>query len=262
MTWEQSVSASFTARHESAHADDAHRVLLSLERTREFMAPLFPRGPEEITVVLHGTMAELTLTNPLLPARWLLTAPAARRYVAGWAGHRELHVLTPAALRARASNVPGSREMLALSAACLYARRVITENNRDLAKVMALVRARRSLRWAWLLDGSAAWFSGQVEHARPAIARRLREGSRPAFPPSARDALLLGGTVIDLLAREQGARAAARFCTRLHPDGPRAALSDAFAGRPLSRTEDAWHSHLARLAGAGGAGGSLAVTDA
>ncbi|MFZ0041649.1 MAG: hypothetical protein WAK93_10100 [Solirubrobacteraceae bacterium] len=249
MTWEQSVSASFTARHESAHADDAHRVLLSLERTRERMAPLFPRTPEDLTVVLHGTMAELSLTNPLLPARWLMTAPAARRYVTGWAGRSELHVLTPAALRARASNVSGSREMLALSAACLYARRVIAENNRDLA-VMGLVRARRDLRWAWLLDGSAAWFSGQVEHARPAIARRLREGGRPSFPPGVRDAPLLGGTVIDLLAREQGQRAAARLCTRLEPEGPRTALNKAFDGRPLVHTEGAWRSHLSRLAGA------------
>ena len=215
------------------------------------MAARFPRTPEDLTVVLHRSAAGLSLTNPLLPAEWLLTAPSARRYVAGWAGRHELHVLAPASLRSRASNVPGSREMLALSAACLYARRVIADNNRDLAQVMPLVRVRRELRWAWLLEGSARWFGGQTEHARPAIARRLREG-RPSFPPGLRDAPLLGGTVIDLLAREQGEGAAARLCTRLDPQGAAAALSRAFGGRTLVESEEAWRSHLARLAGAGG----------
>jgi hypothetical protein len=251
MTWEQSVSASFTARHESSDTDDAHRVLQSLEQTRERLSGLFARTPEDVTVVLHGSTVGLVLTNPLLPARWLTTAPAARRYVAGWAGQRELHVLTPAVLRSRASNVPGSREMLGLSAACLYARRVLAENNRDLLGIMPLIRIARELRWAWMLEGAARWFAGQTGHARPAIARRLREGGRPSFPPGLRDAPLLGGTVIDLLAREQGPRAAAGLCTHLDPQGPQVALRKAFGGRPLVHTEGAWRSHLARLGSTG-----------
>jgi hypothetical protein len=140
--------------------------------------------------------------------------------------------------------------MLALSAPALYARRLIAENNRDLKRVMIAVRMRRELRWAWLLDGAARWFAGQTEHARPAIARRLREGGRPSFPPGLRDAPLLGGTVIDLLVREQGEGAAVRMCARLDTGGPKAALSKAFDGRALSHTERAWRSHLARLAAA------------
>jgi hypothetical protein len=250
MPWIESVSASFRARHDSGDADDAHRVLQTLERTRERMSVLFPRTPDGLTVVLHRGPVSLALTNPLLPLGWLLTAPSARRYVAGWSGGEALHVLAPAVLRKRASNVPGSREMLAQSAACLYARRVIVESNKDLARVMMPVRIRRELRWSWLLEGAARWFGGQTEHARPAIARRLREGRRPSFPPGVRDAPLLGGTVIDLLVREQGERIAARFACRLHPQGPRVALGAAFGGRPLIHTEGAWRSHLARLASA------------
>jgi hypothetical protein len=140
--------------------------------------------------------------------------------------------------------------MLEHGAACLYARRVVIASNKDLERVMGVLRMRRELRWAWLLEGAARWFGGQTAHARPAIARRLREGRPPSFPPGPRDAALLGGTVIDLLAREEGAQAAARFASRLHPHGPRAALSQAFRGRPLAHTEGAWRSHLARLAGA------------
>ena len=157
-------------------------------------------------------------------------------------------MLTPAGLQARASNVSGSRQMLALTPLALYARRLIAENNDDLRAARTLPRMLLELRWAWLLEGGARWFAGQSEHARPAIARRLREGGRPRFPPDARDAPLLGPTVIDLLAREEGEAAAARLVCRLHPRGGRAALSGAFRGRPLAQTERAWRSHLQRLA--------------
>ncbi|MGI8863285.1 MAG: hypothetical protein ACR2JH_02625 [Solirubrobacteraceae bacterium] len=250
MAWVESVSPSFRARHDSAHADDADRVLDALERTRERLDKLFPRTVSDLTVVLHRDFRSLVMANPLLPLAWLRTAPAARRYVTGWAGGEELHVLTPAALDARASNVPGSREMLRLSASAVYARRVVTENNHDLPRAFTPRRFSAELRWAWLLDGAARWFSGQIEHARPAIARRLREGGPPSFPPGPRDASLLGGTVIDLLAREEGERATATFATRLHPQGARAALSKAFGGRAFVHTEGAWRSHLARMAAA------------
>ena len=36
--------------------------------------------------MLHGGPAGLVATNPLMPFAWLATAPAARRYVVGWAG--------------------------------------------------------------------------------------------------------------------------------------------------------------------------------
>jgi hypothetical protein len=250
MAWVESVSRSFRARHESALADEADRLLHALELTREELADVFPRTPGNLTVVMHDTATSLALTNPVLPLTWMVTAPAARRYVAGWVGGGELHVLAPAALQARASNVSGSRQMLEHAPAALYARQVIVENNRDLPQRLTPARIRLELRWAWLIEGSARWFAGQTEHARAAIARRLHEGSRPNFPPGLRDAPLLGGTVVDLLAREEGEQAAAQFACRLHPQGARAALSKAFGGRAFVHTEGAWRSHLARMAAA------------
>jgi hypothetical protein len=223
-------------------------VLHSLELARGDLAEYFPIDVSGLTVVLHSSSASLSMASPLLPLAWIATDPASRRYLAGWAGPSELHLLAPAALDARASNVPGSREMLARTAVALYARRVITESNHDLPRRLRPGRLFAELRWAWLLEGSARWFAGQTEHARPAIARRLRERGAPSFPPGIRDALLLGGTVIDLLAREQGEQAAARFACRLHPGGARAALTKAFDARPFAHTEGAWRSHLARMA--------------
>jgi hypothetical protein len=249
MAWVETVSPSFRARHEARDADDAQRVLYGLEALRTRLANAFPRTLADVTVVFHPSSVSLAFTNPLVPLAWFATAPAARRYIGGWAGAQELHVLSPASLQTRASKVAGSSEMLERTAAVLYTRQVITENNRDLPDRMTPGRIAKELNWAWLLEGGARWFSGQTEHARPAIARRLHEGRRPSFPPGYRDAALLGGTVIDLLAREEGTTAAAQFVCRLHPQGPRAALAKAFGGRAFVHTEGAWRSHLARMAG-------------
>ena len=89
MPWVESASGSFRARHDEADARDARRVLQSLELTRARARASCSRARvDELTVVLHRSVASLTLTNPPLPLAWLLTAPAARRYVAGWAGRQ------------------------------------------------------------------------------------------------------------------------------------------------------------------------------
>ena len=75
MTWVESVSPSFRARHDSADADDAHRVLHSLELTRDRLDEMFPRTVGDMTVVLHRSVVSLSMTNPLWPLMWLTTAP-------------------------------------------------------------------------------------------------------------------------------------------------------------------------------------------
>lgn len=245
MPWVESASPSFRARHEDADGDDVERILETLEATRDLLGDYFERLPDEITVVFHRSSLSLTMARPLVPLERLLVAPAARRYVAGRGGGEELHVLTPGALQDRASGVTGSLQMLELTAAALYARQVVVDNNPDLVRRRLVLRTLAELRWAWLLEGAARWFAGQTEHAGAAIARRLREGPAPSFPPGIRDAPLLGGTVIELLALEQGEDAVAELATRLHSQGARAALARAFRGRSLAETERAWRAHLA-----------------
>jgi hypothetical protein len=248
VAWVESASPSFRARHESTHADDVDRVLYSLERTREHLGQHFPHTVDGMSVVFHSGVASLLIACPMVPLAWFAAAPAARRYVAGWSGREELHVLRPDLLEARGSTVPGSREMLASVPSVLYARRLIVENNPDIPLRTTPRRIRAELRWAWLIEGAARWFGGQTGHARPAIARRLREGRRPSFPPGLRDAPLLGGTVIDLLVSERGEQAAANLTCRLHPRGRRAALREAFSDRSTTAIEEAWRAHLAHLA--------------
>lgn len=249
MAWDETETEHFTARHESEDADDVAGVLELLEATHERLAAAFPRLPEHTSVVVHGSDLALGLAEPVVPLARRLTHPAARRYLVGWPGREAIHVLAPRLLTARASNVPGSREMELLAPAALYAQVVVGHNSSLLPppfKVGSLVRAAR---WAWVVFGAGQWFSGQTPHARPAIGRRLRDGGQPAFPPGLRDAPLLGGSVLDLLAREEGEAAVVRFVTHLPPGGPRGALVPAFHGRTLAHTEGTWRAHLARLAG-------------
>ncbi len=251
MPWVESDSPSFRARFEERDADEAARVLDQLEHARERLARQFARVPGELTVVVHDSSLALSLAQPYLPLARIVTAPAGRRYLAGWFGANELHVLAPRLLEARASGVAGSRELLLLTPSSMYASVVVGANNPELPPPFTLASFMRYLRWAWLAQGAAQYFAGQVEHLRPAIARRLREGAQPSFPPGVRDAALLGGTVFDLLAREEGEAAAARLAGRLHPEGAQAALTKAFGERAIAHTAATWRAHLARLSGSG-----------
>jgi len=248
VTWLETASETFSARHDARDAADTEQVLAALEGARVRLERTFAVEAGELAVVLHGTEAQLDAAAPLLPLLRRLSAPAARRYVVGWAGERELHVLSPRVLARRASNVEGSLETLMLAPVALLARRVVAEANPLLTPKLGLRMLARYSRWAWLLEGAAQFFSGQAAHARPAIARRLREGPAPAFPPARADALLLGGSLFDLLCREEGDAASVALARGEAGDTPRRALERAFHGRPLRHTEGTWRAHLTRMA--------------
>jgi hypothetical protein len=245
--WEESHSPTFSARHDSSQRAEAAAVLESLEAFRVEVDGLFRRAPGDIAVVLHPRPAALTLAHPWLPLARVVAAPASRRYFAGWFTERDIHVLSPPALERRASKVPGSREALLLSPLHEYSHIVIGANNPDLPPPFSPSAFRRYVSWAWLAEGGAVWLSGQTPYLRAAIVRRLREGGRPEFPPSARDAMLLGGTIFGMLEDEGGADAAMALATSpLDTQGPRSVLSEAF-GRTLVSVERDWRAGLDSL---------------
>jgi hypothetical protein len=253
LPWTETRSPHFAARHEHADAEDVVGVLELLEGMRERLSECFASVPDDVGVVVHGSAAQLDMAAPYLPVVRRLTAPAARRYLVGWAGVSELHVLAPRVLAARASQVPGSRELNLLAPAALLTQLVVGANQRTLPPPWGPRPLAAYRRWAWLSAGAGQWLSGQVPHARSAIARRMREGPAPAFPPGPRDAGLLGGSVLDLVAREEGEDAALALLREPLPRDPRRALLIAFHGRSITHTEGTWRAHLARLAGSSGA---------
>jgi hypothetical protein len=235
MTWIETASETFVARHDERDAEDAQRVLGQLEYARRRLEPQLGAEAGELAVVLHPTSAQLDAAQPWLPLQRARTNPAARRYVVGTVNGDEIHVLAPRVLAQRASNVEGSLELLMLAPSALLAKRLLAPPRR---------RLRRG-DTPWRLEGAAQFFSGQTKHIRPAVVLRIHERPPPSFPPARRDALLLGGTVFDLLHREEGDDACLALARA--PD-PGKALERAFHGRPMRQTEQAWRSHLSRLA--------------
>src|SRR5690242_14981536 len=217
-----------------------------METLRLRLEDRFDEAPGEVTVVVHTNPLWLTAAHPFLPAARWSAAPAGRRYLAGWAMATELHVLNDKHMERRAAG-DDSLDALRGTAERLYAQLVIAANNSALPPAWPPGRLYRYLRWAWLVEGGAQYFARQVGLYRAAVIRRLRESSRPAFPPSRRDAVILGGSLFDLLEEERGPQACEMLVSRLRREGPVANLEMAFDARARD-IESAWRDYLRDLA--------------
>jgi hypothetical protein len=246
MPWVETHSLSFTARHDTGDTVFAQRTLDRLENLRLRLEDRFDAVPGEVTVVVHTSPAWLSLAHPFLPAARWSAAPAGRRYLAGWAVATELHVLNDPHIDRRAAG-EDSREALRGTAERLYAQLVVAANNPALPPSWTPRRFGRYLRWSWLVEGAGQYFARQVGLYRPAVIRRLREGARPSFPPGRRDAVILGGTLFDLLEQERGPDACDGLVARLRREGPRAQIEGAFDAR-AREVESAWRDYLREIA--------------
>jgi hypothetical protein len=245
VSWVQTESLSFAARHENVDEATAERVLDDLEDLRLRLEERFDAVPAGVTVIVHPSGAWLAAAHPFLPAARLAAAPAGRRYLAGWAMASEVHVLNDEHADRRAA---GEDSLAALrgTAERLYVQIVLGQNNDRLPPPWGLRRFGRYLRWAWLIEGATQYFAGQAALFRAAVSRRMREGRPPAFPPSARDAIILGGTVFDLLDRARGPSACELLVSRLHREGARGNLETAFDAS-LGEIEREWRRYLREL---------------
>ncbi len=217
-------------------------MLDALEDLRLRLEDRFDYVPGDVTIILHDNPAWLSAAHPLLPAvRWS-AAPAGRRYLAGWPMDREIHCLNDSWMERRSAG-EDSLQALRGTAERMYCQIVLAANNTALPPMWTPRRFITYLRWAWLVEGAAQYFAGQTSLYRAAVITRLREGDRPSFPPSRRDALILGGTVFDLLDRHAGPDACVRMASRLHRQGPQGNLELAFEAR-MRDIERAWRMHL------------------
>lgn len=249
MPWTETDSLSFTARFEEGDEECAERTLDDLEDLRLRLEDRFERAPGGITVILHPHAAWLAAAHPFLPAARLAAAPSGRRYLAGWATSTELHTLADSALERRAAG-PDSRRALLGTSQRLYAQLVLATHNDRIPPPWGARSFARYLRWAWLIEGGAQYYAGQTADFRAAVLRRLSDGDRPRFPPGPRDAVILGGSVFDLLAADRGPSACDLLVSRLPKAGPESALETAFdAG--LGAIEVAWRAHIEVVAGSG-----------
>src|ERR671918_2679542 len=168
MPWIETESLSFIARHEAEDTDYAQRTLDALEELRLRLEERFDEVPGAITVIIHPTPGWLDAAHPFLPLARLAAAPAGRRYLAGWAMATELNVLNDDYLERRSA---GEDSLTALrgTAERLYAQIVIGANNDRLPPPWGPAAFVRYLRWAWLVEGAAQYFAGQIPMFRPAV---------------------------------------------------------------------------------------------
>ena len=217
-------------------------MLDALEDLRLRLEDRFDAVPGDVTVILHDNPVWLSFAHPMLPVvRWS-AAPAGRRYLAGWPMDGEIHTLNDTWMERRSAGEDSLRALRG-TAERMYCQIVLAANNTALPPMWTPRRFITYLRWAWLIEGAAQYFAGQTSYYRAAVITRLREGERPAFPPSRRDALILGGTVFDLLDRQAGPDACVRMASRLHRQGPQGNLELAFEAR-MREIERAWRTHL------------------
>lgn len=245
MTWIETTSLTFSARHDDADRAYAEELIDRLEDLSLKLEDRFEHVPGGITVVVHPGPAWLNAAHPFLPfVRWS-AAPAGRRYLGGWAMATEVHVLGEKATTRRAAG-EASLEALRGTAERLYTQLVLAANNESIPPPWSPRRTLRYLGWAWLVQGGAQHFARQVDLFRAAVIRRLREGPRPSFPPSRRDAIILGGTIFDLLEEYRGGGACELLVARLRRAGPVANLEAAF-DLPVREVEGMWRDYLRDL---------------
>lgn len=249
MPWTETESLSFICRHEEGDEECAERTLDDLEALRLRLEDRFECAPGEITIVLHPSGGWLSAAHPFLPAARLASGGAGRRYLAGWAMENEIHTLTDTALERRAAGEESLRALLGTTKR-LYTQVVLAANNDRMPPPWGARRFARYLRWAWLIEGGSQFFSGQSSSFRTAVLRRISTGPEPSFPPSARDSIILGGTIFDLLDREIGIHACELLVSRLRKDGPRPAIEVAF-GERIEAVEALWREHIDETARAG-----------
>ena len=63
MSWVETPSASFTARHDTREADDAVALLDRMELFRAQLAKRFFRTPGDISIVIHPSTLQLSLAQ-------------------------------------------------------------------------------------------------------------------------------------------------------------------------------------------------------
>ncbi len=157
----------------------------------------------------------------------------------------ELHVLNDFHADRLAAGEDSQRALRG-TAERLYVQVVLAANNRSLPPPWGPRRFARYLRWAWLIEGAGQYFAGQVPLFRAAVISRMREGKSPRFPPSARDAIILGGTVFDLLSDQVGQSACELLVSRLNKRGAAGNLELAFDA-PMAEIESDWRRYLREI---------------
>jgi hypothetical protein len=242
-TWTESSSNLFRVRFDDDSRTEVEELIHVLETVAARLEAHGLLLPDHPTIVVHPTAFSLGMAQPAFLAAQSLTENNGRRYLASWASGSTLHLIAPTRLMRRTGGHISARDALERQPACGLAHLALGHANPGLI----LQRTLRRRAWFWLAWGAGQALVGQVPMLASTIAVRRRERRHLQLPPPARDAVALGGSLVELVLRDRGLTALVRLLRDPLPASPEDWIHKALPGLGSTEREIRWRMLLDEL---------------
>lgn len=239
-TWTESTSDLFRVRFDSDARVEVEEMVHTLEAVAMRLEAHGLVLPPHPTVVVHPTAVSLALAQPAFLAAQSVTESHGRRYVASWPSGATLHLIAPHRHLRGDQRVIGMRDALERAPACGLAHLALAHANPGLS----LQRAIRRRAWLWLAWGAGQALVGQVPLLASSIAVRRRMRRALSMPPPPRDAVVLGGSVVELVLRTRGLTALVSMLKEPLPPTPEGWIGKALPGLGPTERDVHWRMLL------------------
>ncbi len=242
-TWTESSSNLFRVRFDDDARTEVEELVHVLETVAARLDAHGLRLPPHPTIVVHPTGLSLGLAQPGYFAAQSLTEAVGRRYLASWSVGSTLHLVVPHRLLRNGRGQVTMREALERAPSCGLAHLALGHTN----PALSLQRTLRNRSWFWLAWGAGQTLVGQVPLLATSIAIRRRERRAMTIPPPMRDAVVLGGSLVELVLRERGLTALVQLLREPLPPTPQAWIGQALPGLGPTERDVRWRMLLDEL---------------
>lgn len=239
-TWTESTSNLFRVRFDSDARVEVEEMVHTLESVASRLEAHGLVLPPHPTIVVHPTAFSLALAQPAFMAAQGLTESHGRRYVASWTSGATLHLIAPTRHLRGEQRVIGMRDALERAPAAGLAHLALGHANPGLS----LPRVMRRRQWLWLAWGAGQALVGQVPLLASSIAVRRRMRRALTLPPPPRDAVVLGGSAVELVLRTRGLTALVGMLRDPLPPTPEGWIGHALPGLGSTEREVHWRMLL------------------
>lgn len=239
-TWTESNSNLFRVRFDSDARIEVEEMVHSLEAMAMRLDAHGLGLPDHPTIVVHPTAFSLALAQPAFMAAQSVTESHGRRYVASWTTGSTLHLIAPGRHTRGEQRVIGMRDALERAPACGLAHLALAHANPGLS----LTRGIRKRDWLWLAWGAGQTLGAQVPLLASSIAVRRRMRRALSIPPPPRDAVVLGGSIVELVLRTRGLTALVGLLKEPLPPTPEGWIGRALPGLGPTERDVRWRMLL------------------
>jgi hypothetical protein len=239
-TWTESTSNLFRVRFDDDSRTEVEELVHVLET---YAARLEAHGlvlPPHPTVVVHPTAMSLALAQPAYLAAIAMTETHGRKYLASWASGHTLHLVAPHRLMRGTESHITLRDAMERAPACGLAHLALGHANPGLT----LQRALRRRAWFWLAWGAGQTLVGQVPMLASVIALRRKERRALSLTPPMRDAVVLGGSIVELVLRQRGLTGLVHLLREPLPPSPEGWIGHALPGIGGTERDVLWRMVL------------------